>query len=498
MNRTKLLIGLSFIIYHLSFSPAWAQKLTSPDGKLSVTISNGITISVSRQGNEVVTVQADLNHACSKVLGVHTTKTRNEHIVSPFYRQQEFTTAYRQADVALSNGFGMEVRAYNEGVAYRFYTTHKGETIIQDESAAFNFPEEAKAWLAYTTNPEKPYAMAFQNTYHETHLVDARPLPAFLPATVESGDVKVTILESDLRSYPGMFVKADGNSLMAEFAKYPKKMDYYRWRGMSYVAETEDFIAKSVGARTYPWRVLAITEKDTEMPVNNMVYALAEPNKIGDTSWIKPGKVAWDWWNDWNLRGVDFKAGINTRTYHYYIDFAAKNHLAYVVLDEGWYDSGKGDIMNPIKDIDLQQLINYGKEKGVGIVLWTVFNVLDEHLQEACRKYAAMGIKGFKVDFLDRNDQTAVDMAERIAMTCAQYKLFLDYHGFYTPTGMSRTYPNILNYEGVFGMEECRWAKKETDMPRYDVTFPFIRMMAGQVDFTPGAMRNGTKENWVE
>jgi alpha-glucosidase len=267
---------------------------------------------------------------------------------------------------------------------------------------------------------------------------------------------------------------------------------------MSYVAETEDYIAKSTGPRTYPWRVIAISEKDTDMPTNDLVYTLAAPNRVGDTSWVKPGKVAWDWWNDWNLKGVDFKAGINTRTYLYYIDFAAKYGLEYVVLDEGWYDSSKGDLMHPIADIDLQRLIDYGREKGVGIVLWTVFNVLDEHLDEACQKYAALGAKGFKVDFLDRNDQTAVEMAERLAATCAKHKMMLDYHGFFTPTGMNRTYPNIVNYESVFGMEECRWAKKTTDMPRYDVTFPFIRMMAGQVDFTPGAMRNGTKENWVE
>ena len=275
-------------------------------------------------------------------------------------------------------------------------------------------------------------------------------------------------------------------------------MDYYKWRGMSYVSETEDYIAKSEGARTYPWRVMAITEQDTEMPVNNLVYALAESNMIGDISWIKPGKVAWDWWNDWNLKGVDFEAGINTQTYLYYIDFAAKNKIPYVILDEGWYDSSKGDIMNPIADIDLQHLIDYGKDKDVGIVLWTVFNVLDEHLQEACEKYTQMGIRGWKVDFLDRNDQTAVKMAEQIAKTCSQYKLFVDYHGYFTPTGMNRTYPNILNYEGVFGMEEVRWAKKETDIPRYNVTFPYIRGMAGNVDFTPGAMRNGTKSNWVE
>jgi alpha-glucosidase len=275
-------------------------------------------------------------------------------------------------------------------------------------------------------------------------------------------------------------------------------MDYYKWRGMSYVAETEDFIAKSKGPRTYPWRVFAVSEKDTEMPVNDLVYTLASPNEIGKTDWIKPGKVAWDWWNDWNLRGVSFKAGINTETYKYYIDFAARFGLQYIVLDEGWYDSSRGDIMNPIADVDLPALISYGREKGVDVVLWTVFNVLDEHLDEACRKYSEMGVKGFKVDFLDRNDQTAVEMAERIARHCAQYKLFLDYHGYYSPTGLNRTFPNVLNYEGVFGMEECRWAKKETDMPRYDVTFPFMRGMAGNVDFTPGAMRNGTRSNWVE
>ena len=403
----------------------------------------------------------------------------------------------------------MHVRAYDEGVAYRFYTTSKKEAVITDEMADFCFPEDSKAWLAYSTNDQKPFAMAFQNYYDETLLTEAKDKYAFLPATIErlltdeagkgtNGGVKVTLLESDLRSYPGMFLKADGTHLKAAFAKYPKKMAYYKWRGMSYVETTEDYIAKSTGPRTYPWRVMAITESDTEMPVNNLVYALATPNQTGDTSWIKPGKVAWDWWNDWNLKGVDFEAGINTRTYQYYIDFAAKNHIPYVVLDEGWYDSSKGDIMNPIKDIDLQGLIDYAKAKNVSIVLWTVFNVLDEHLMEACEKYTKMGIKGWKIDFMDRNDQTAVEMAERLAKTCASYQLFVDYHGYFTPTGMNRTYPNILNYEGVFGMEEARWAKKDTDMPRYDVTFPFIRMMAGNVDFTPGALRNGTKDNWVE
>jgi alpha-glucosidase len=502
-------LNISMLVVTLlacSMLSAKNYMVKSPNGKNLVTTENGTVLRIIHNGQPLTTVTVSMFDS----KGVRSSKTSviKETIVAPFYRQKCFESTANQLDLKLGRDFGLQIRAYDEGVAYRFYTTQKGEYVIMNEKADFEFPErprvgalagmETKAWLSYSTNPKNPFAMAFQNTYHETLLRDARPLPAFLPATVDCGGVKVTILESDLRSYPGMFLKADGDNLTACFAPYPKTMDYYKWRGMSYVAETENYIAKSTGPRTFPWRVLAITEDDTQMPVNNLVYALATPNQIGSTDWIKPGKVAWDWWNDWNLKGVDFKAGINTRTYQYYIDFAAKNKIPYIVLDEGWYDSNKADIMNPIADIDLQGLVDYGRERGVSIVLWTVFNVLDEHLNEACEKYAKIGIKGFKIDFLDRNDQTAVEMAERLAKTCAQYKLFVDYHGFYAPTGMSRTYPNILNYEGVFGMEECRWAKKTTDMPLYNVTFPFIRLMAGQVDFTPGAMRNGTKENWVE
>ena len=500
----KILRLFAFALLTMTSAAAARAKdytVTSPNGRIAVTVGEDVEmhLSVTLDGKNVANVvQMALD---TKTYGMRSARTTaiNETIDAPFYRQRRFENKANQLDIKLRDGFGLQVRAYDEGVAYRYYTTRKGETVISDEIAAFGFPEGSKAWLSYTTNPEKPYAMAFQNTYHETHLVDARPLPAFLPATVEvPGGVKVTILESDLRSYPGMFLKADGNMLCAYFAPYPKKMDYYKWRGMSYVAETENYIAKSTGARTYPWRVLAITENDADMPTNNLVYALATPNQTGDTSWLKPGKVAWDWWHDWNLKGVPFEAGINTDTYLYYIDFAKRYSLEYIVMDEGWYDSSKGDLMNPIGAIDLQKIIDHGREKGVDVVLWTVFNVLDEHLEEACKKYADMGVKGFKVDFLDRNDQQAVEMAERIAKTCARYHLMLDYHGYFAPTGMSRTYPNIVNYEGVFGMEECRWAKRETDMPRYDVTFPFIRMMAGQVDFTPGAMRNGTRQNWVE
>ena len=514
----RILTSLVLVSFSLLISLASDFTVTSPNGRLTAIVEDNGALMFSVRLDGVALMSPSF---IGLTLADGTTIGRNGHIGfmrksvvtddtdAPFYRQRHIHTTANQIDIKMKGGFGMQVRAYDEGVAYRFYTTRKGETVIKNEVAEYDFGSDAKAWLAYSTNKEKPFAMAFQNTYDVTPLSKAQETPVFLPVTIEKDgcvNAKVTILESDLRQYPGMFVavkKTNGQgeqdiTLNALFAPYPKKMEYYKWRGMSYVSETEEFIAKSTGARTYPWRVFAVSEQDTEMPVNNLVYTLASPNEIGKTDWIKPGKVAWDWWNDWNLRGVNFKAGINTETYKYYIDFAARFGLQYIVLDEGWYDSSKGDIMNPIADIDLSALIAYGKEKGIDIVLWTVFNVLDEHLDEACRKYSAMGVKGFKVDFLDRNDQTAVEMAERIARHCAQHKLFLDYHGFYTPTGLSRTFPNVLNYEGVFGMEECRWAKKETDMPLYDVTFPFIRMMAGNVDFTPGAMRNGTRSNWVE
>ncbi|MBR4996320.1 MAG: glycoside hydrolase family 97 protein [Bacteroidaceae bacterium] len=502
---SKLLLSTIMLISSLQVG-AKPYKVTSPNGRIIATLSLDKTcqLSILLDGEELMAAStidltlADGKQAYSQAKVARSKRSSiNEVIEAPMYRQASFTFKANQLDLKLQNGFGLIVLATDEGVAYRFYQTNKGATTIYNEVADYHFGADRTAWLAYSTNKEKPMAMAFQNIYHETAIGKAEDQVAFLPVTIDCDKAKVTLLETDIVSYPGMFVRTNGNSLKAEFAPYPKKMDYYRWRGMSYVKETEDYIARHEGTHSYPWRILAVTEDDTQMPLNNMVYALARPNKIGSTDWIKPGKVAWDWWNDWNLRGVDFVAGINYDTYKYYIDFAAAHGLEYIILDEGWYDSNKANIMQPIDEVRLPELIEYANEKNVGIVLWTVFNVIDEKLEEACKHYAEMGIKGFKVDFLDRNDQTAIEMVERLAAATARHQLLLDLHGIYAPVGLNRTYPNILNYEGVFGMEEVRWTELKNDMPLYDVTFPFIRMMAGAVDFTPGAMRNGTKEDWA-
>ncbi|WP_349767164.1 glycoside hydrolase family 97 catalytic domain-containing protein [Phocaeicola vulgatus] len=510
-NNKKLclaILSLLLLIGNASFAAKEKKYvLSSPDGTLKVEISAGNELAYQvMHGNDTILSHSNIGLVLEngtivgktpRITGERRRKIK-DNIESPFYRFKEFVATGNELDLKLKGGFGIIFRAYNEGVAYRFYTTQSSDIIIKEEQAEFNFKEDYTAYLPYTTNDKKPMAMAYQNVYDITPLSKAQPKLAFLPVTVDCGSVKLTLLESDLEAYPGMFVQSQQGKygLKGVFAPYPAKTDFYPWRKQEYVTETTDFISRSRGSRSYPWRVLAITEKDTDMPVNNLVYALASPNRIGDTSWIKTGKVAWDWWNDWNLKGVPFKAGINMDTYKYYIDFASRNGLEFIVLDEGWYDPKSGDMLTVIPELDLTELIAYGKSKGVEIVLWTVFNVLDSQLEAACKKYADMGIKGFKVDFLDRDDQTAVEMVYRIAEMTARYKLTLDLHGIYKPTGINRTYPHIINFESVFGMEEVKWTDIKNNMPLYDVTFPYIRMMAGPVDYTLGAMRNATKADW--
>ena len=459
-----------FFVFSVFFvSKIFAQKVVSPNGQISIEYKDG-AITVTDAGNTYIQ---------SAAVGMTITKDGKQ----------------------VKNPVKIELRAYDNGVAYRFVSKLKGEYTVESEQADFQFTQDYNSWFPHSTNYEKPQAMAFQATFDVAPISEQGPQLAFLPLAIDCGTAKLTLLESDLNAYPGMFVTTEGPTIKGWFAKYPKEMAYYRWRGMSYVKDTEDYIARCNGPRTFPWRIIAIAHDDTEMTSSSLVYSLAEPSRLSDTSWIRPGRVSWDWWNDWGLQGVPFKAGINTATYKYHIDFASRYGLEYIILDEGWYDSSRGDIMNAIPAVDLPALIEYGRQKNVGIILWTVFNVLDEHLDEACQKYSAMGAKGFKVDFMDRNDQTAVEMTYRIAEACARHHLLLDYHGIYSPAGLNITYPNVLNFEAVFGMEEAKWTERGKkgpvkDMPLYDVTFPFIRAQAGPTDFTPGGMRNASKADF--
>ena len=484
---------------------------TSPSGLLSITVDDteGFSFSLSADAKPLLNpslIYLDQQHHVEdaspkypKIKSSSLKKGLKEKISAPFHHTPDFDAEWNELSVRLSNGQTVTFRLFDDGVAYRFSTDNKEDQTIYSEVATYRLAGDPILYMAHSTNEKNPEAMAFQNFYSVTPASSASPLLAFLPVVADYGDgLKLSLMESDVEGYPGMFVTADSvsNIISARFSAYPAKTDYYPWRKQEYVTEKESFIAKTPGKKTFPWRIFAVTTDDRQMPVNNLVYTLASPSRVADTSWIKPGKSAWEWWNDWGLRGVDFQAGINNDTYKYFIDFAADNGIEYVILDEGWYDPKSGDMLTTIPEIDLPMLTAYAKEKGVGLWLWTVFNVLDDQLEEACKKYSEMGIKGFKVDFLDRNDQTAVEMTYRIADAAARHGMMLDLHGFYTPTGLNRTYPNIVNYESVFGMEEMKWSDPSVDMPKYDVTFPFIRMMAGPVDFTPGAMLNASKSDW--
>ena len=370
-NCTSLkLVVISLFLYFgnnpLGAAPGKKYTLFSPDGKLKVEVTAGDELSYQvMHENDTILSHSNIGLVLadgttignnSQVTGIKRKKVR-DNVESPFYRFKEFIATCNELNLKLKGDFGVTFRAYDEGVAYRFYTTQKTEVTIKEEVAEFNFNQDYTAYLPYTTNDKKPMAMAFQNVYDITPLSKAQSKPAFLPVTVDCGKAKLTILESDLEAYPGMFVEkvvsSSTYSLKGIFAPYPTKTDFYPWRRQEYVTETTDFIARSKGARPYPWRVLAVTEKDTDMPVNNLVYALASPNRIGDTSWIKTEKVAWDWWNDWNLKGVPFKAGINMDTYKYYIDFASRNGIEFIVLDEGWYDPKSGDMLTVIPELNL-------------------------------------------------------------------------------------------------------------------------------------------------
>ena len=513
--KNKITIRTILCLFILSVCPAISataqqvQTLTSPNGKLKVDVRQGDQLSYAVFYNDqiilsysnigIVLEDGTTLGQNARVIGKKVKKDQKDNIQSPFYRFSQFVVNYNELDLKFRGNFGITFRVFDDGVAYRFYTTQKQDFTIKNEIATFNFDKDHTVYLSHSTNEKNPLAMAFQNTYEAKRLSQSSPQLAFLPATVDYGNgLKMTILESDLESYPGMFLQADSNSqcLKGVFSPLPAETDFYPWRKQEYIKQYQSHIANVKGTRNYPWRILAVTEKDTDMPVNNLVYALASPNRIGDYSWVKTGKVAWDWWNDWGLKGVNFPAGINMQTYKYYIDFASRNNIEFVILDEGWYSPKSGDMLTVIPELNLPELVAYGKSKGVELILWTVFNVLDSQLEAACKQYAEMGIKGFKVDFLDRDDQTAVEMVYRIAEATARHKLTLDLHGIYKPTGLNRTYPNVLNFEGLFGMEEVKWSNVEKDMPLYDVTSPYIRMMAGPVDYTPGAMRNASRKDF--
>jgi len=475
-------------------------QVKSPDGKINISIATGAAVnwSVKHEGTEVILpseISIILDNG--EILGKNAvvkksaaTSTRGT-FTTPIYKKDTVQDNYSQLTLTFKGDYGLIFSAYNDGVAYRWFTQKKGEITIINEEANFNFKDDDKAFLPFVNdyrNKDK-FNTSFESHYDNVNIsAIKKDTLAFLPVLVDLGNPKkAVILEADLQDYPGMYLTpGEGNNLHAVFAPYPTEEFVH---GLNYVVKSRaDYIAKTNGTRSFPWRVVVISNEDKQLADNDMMQRLAEPSRIADLSWIKPGKVAWDWWNDWNISHVDFKAGINVPTYKYYIDFAAANKLEYIIIDEGWSD----DHDLNISKLDVQAVVDYGKKKNVGVILWSTWYAITRDADGLFAKFAQMGIKGFKIDFIDRDDQKAVSSLYELAQKAADHHLMVDYHGMYKPSGMQRTYPNVINCEGVKGLENMKWGVD--NQPGYDVSIPFIRMMGGPMDYTPGGMRNATKD----
>lgn len=487
--------------------------LESPDGNIRVEVNAGskIEYSVSRQGVELITPsEISMTLDNGSVLGENgklkkaVKRSVDEKVPTLVYKKAEVRDNFNELSLQYKD-YSVIFRAYDSGVAYRFTTSKKNGFNVKNEKAEFNFADDWSAYVGYA-NAGKPgdYASQFHNSFenyyaHHTLSNWEKGKLAFLPLTVEAeGGIKVCITESDLLDYPGMYLvdENESKSLKGVWAPYPKEVSqggHNMLEGL--VDKTEDYIAKAPAKASFPWRVICVAAEDKDLLANDLVWLLATPQIGEDYSWVKPGKVAWDWWNGWNLYGVDFVSGINNDTYKYYIDFAASKGIEYVILDEGWAVNKKADLMQVVPEINLPELAKYAEGKGVGLILWAGYWAFNRDIEGVCKHYSKMGIKGFKIDFMNRDDQVMVDFFTTAAKTCAKYHLLADFHGAFKPSGLTRTYPNVLNFEGVNGLENMKW-EKTGDQVTYDVTLPFTRCVAGPMDYTQGAMRNAIKANY--
>ena len=502
-------------------------EVSSPNGKVKVVVNTDEAVkwSVSYSGQTVLqpsVIDIQLRQG-KKTLGLgQVGKVAKYQVESsfknPFYKKAEISDAYGQLLMYTNQKFTIEVRAYDDGAAYRLISSNTKPSLVVNETAEFSFADDYQAFVPYVNDNRggERYCYSFESYYDEAPLskmfpdsLAITPLAVCLP-----GGMKAIVMDAGVENYPGMFVKraksgeVKGEKLVAEFAPYPLEQEIGGYDRLNLVpTKRADYIAKLDGRQSLPWRAVVITERDADILNCDMAQRLAPACRIADTSWIHPGKVAWDWWNNCNITGVDFASGMNTNTYLYYIDFAAKNKIEYVIIDEGW--SGKESLMDDLSpEIDLPRVIAHGKEKGVGIILWSSWrNLIGSNplndikvTDEVMKHYADMGIKGFKVDFFDRDDQQVIASAYKIAESAARYHLYLDYHGL-KPFGIQRAYPNIFNFEGVKGLENSKWEPRVGDgplhnQPRYDVTAPYLRMLAGPMDYTPGAMMNAMKDSF--
>lgn len=507
MKRCVSILCILFSALSLAAKP---YEVKSPSGRLSLQVNCGAqttwTLSIDgvavSSGNRLG-MELALPGGGTKVLGDKAVVRRavkkqvRGTVTSPLYRQASVAEEYNALTLQMKGGYAVELRAYDEGVAYRFVTSLKDSITVKSEYVEFHTGGAMDAFIPYQTGRHTDiYESSFENTYTVVKAGESArtDLYAFLPILVKSpASGSLLLMEADILDYPGMFVETGDECWTAVFPTIPSGFKYsgrYNQRRFGY----GDVMAHTAGTRSFPWRIVGFAPEDKDLPTNNLSWLLGSPSRIEDTSWIEAGYSSWDWWNDFKLTGVDFACGINTDTYKHHIDFAATYGLKYVILDEGWYRAP--ELFNPIPEIDIKALCDYGASKGVRLILWSTGGLVDMlGMDKVFSYYKSLGVAGFKLDFFDGQDQLTVNQISALAQCAAKHELVLDLHGMYKPAGLNRTWPNLLGFEGVYGEENL--SNGSLDMPLYDVTFPYIRQVSGPADYTPGAMRSAARRESV-
>ena len=498
MNKGIILSALLFCFTVTGMSKDYV--VSSPDGRISITVTKETDLKwkVTYNGLEVLTSPViAMELSTGRIPGVSdkikkgVVRNVKETIIPVLpVKKSEINGEYNLLELTFTSGTKVEFRVYDDGTAYRFITASGGNITVVKETSELSFPAGTRSWYpleeSFMSHNERTFIPSLADTISEKHL-------ASLPALFQVKGTDILITESDIADYPGMWLRGDGNGKFhGVWPKFPEKETLRRDRDL-YVTSTKDYIAQTSGNRTFPWRVFIITPDDARLVESELVFKLAQPNRILDTKWIKPGQVAWDWWNANNIFGVGFRSGINNDTYKYYIDFASENGIEYVILDEGWYKLG--DVMSQVPGINVEELCRYAESKNVGIILWVVWKSFWDKIDEALPLWEKWGVKGIKVDFMQRDDQKIVNFYSEAIEKSAKYHMLIDLHGAYKPDGVSRTWPHALTREGVKGMENDKWSRDIN--PEHDVTLPFTRMVAGPMDYTPGAMVNLDSANFM-
>lgn len=491
----KHIVATIFCFSLTVFINAKNIEIVSPDSQLKmvVEITNAISYQVFYKGKEIIKpsvigIQLKDKNLTENLTVISTKTSKSNKTIKPLYgKVNNLSDKYNEIIINFKGNYSLIARAYDEGVAYRFVTNIDRDIVIENEEFNVNILDDP-AVIYQETDNYTSWELMHIDYASVSSIQDNKK--AITPVLFSMpGNVKVVIAESDVRDYPGMYLIKDSDGFHANFAQYPDSTALGSWGFVSVVQRTRSYIAETNGKKEFPWRIIIATDDDKSLLTNELIYKLATPQALTDVSWIKPGKAAWEWWHDALLPDADIPSGMdnrNTVLYKHYIDFASENNLEYMMIDAGWSDIFDLSKVNP--KVDIQEIIDYGKSKNVGIFLWCVAMALTDNADKYMEMMSKWGVVGIKVDFFDRDDQQAMKWYETIAQKAAKYKLMVNFHGCSKPTGLHRMYPNIVNYEAVRGGECSKWDL--TANPKHHVTFPFTRMLGGAVDYTPGAMRN--------